>query len=57
MGLAWGVGGLALTPIGWLADRYGLVQVMTYVAFLPLVAAAVLVFYREPARPRASESP
>ncbi len=56
MGLAWGVGGLALTPIGWLADRYGLVQVMTYVAFLPLVAAAVLVFYREPARPRASGS-
>lgn len=52
MGLAWGVGGLALTPIGWLADRYGLLSVMTYVAFLPLVAAAILMFYREPARDR-----
>jgi FSR family fosmidomycin resistance protein-like MFS transporter len=50
MGLAWGVGGIALTPIGWLADRYGLVSVMTFVGFLPLAAAAVLLFYREPKR-------
>lgn len=56
MGLAWGVGGLALTPIGWLADHYGLIRVMTYVAFLPLAAAVVLIFYREPARRRTSES-
>jgi FSR family fosmidomycin resistance protein-like MFS transporter len=52
MGLAWGVGGLALTPIGWLADRYGLVPVMTFVAFLPLAAAFVLLFYPEPPRAR-----
>jgi FSR family fosmidomycin resistance protein-like MFS transporter len=50
MGLAWGVGGVALTPIGWLADRYGLVAVMSFVAFLPLAAAILLLFYREPAR-------
>jgi nitrate/nitrite transporter NarK len=52
MGLAWGVGGIALTPIGWLADRYGLVHVMTVVAFLPLLAAALLLFYREPSLDR-----
>ena len=48
MGLAWGVGGLALTPIGWLADRFGLVAVMTVVAFLPLAAAALMASYSEP---------
>jgi len=47
MGLAWGVGGLALTPIGWLADRFGLIAVMTVVAFLPLAAAGVMACYRE----------
>jgi len=50
MGLAWGVGGVALTPIGWLADRCGLVAVMSFVAFLPLAAAILLLFYREPTR-------
>ena len=48
MGFAWGVGGLALTPIGWLSDRFGLVAVMTVVAFLPLAAAALMASYREP---------
>jgi len=48
MGLAWGVGGIALTPIGWLADRFGLVSVMAFVAFLPLAAAALMALYREP---------
>jgi FSR family fosmidomycin resistance protein-like MFS transporter len=32
MGLAWGVGGLVLTPIGWLADRFSLASVPTGVA-------------------------
>ena len=50
MGLAWGVGAAALTPIGWLADRYGLVPVMRCVAFLPLAAAVLLLFDREPPR-------
>ncbi len=47
MGFAWGVGGLALAPIGWLADRYGLASVMTGVAFLPIIGAAIVLFYRE----------
>jgi FSR family fosmidomycin resistance protein-like MFS transporter len=47
MGLAWGVGGLALTPIGWLADRFGIIAVMTFVSFLPLAAAALMALYRE----------
>jgi FSR family fosmidomycin resistance protein-like MFS transporter len=56
MGLAWGVGGVALTPIGWLADKYGLVAVMSLVAFLPLVAAVLLLFYVEPAKARPATS-
>jgi FSR family fosmidomycin resistance protein-like MFS transporter len=47
MGLAWGVGGLALTPIGWLADRFGLIAVMSVVALLPLIGAIVFLFYRD----------
>lgn len=47
MGFAWGVGGLSLAPIGWLADLYGLVPVMTGVAFLPLIGAVLVLFYRE----------
>ncbi len=50
MGLAWGVGAAALTPIGWLADHFGLVPVMSCVAFLPLVSAGLLLFYRESPR-------
>ncbi len=53
MGLAWGVGGLVLTPVGWLADRFGLSTVMSGVALLPLVAAGLSLFYRE-GRPAAS---
>jgi FSR family fosmidomycin resistance protein-like MFS transporter len=45
MGLAWGVGGAALTPIGWLADSFGLVPVMSAVALLPLAAAALMAFF------------
>ncbi|MBN1857848.1 MFS transporter [Candidatus Bipolaricaulota bacterium] len=48
MGLAWGVGGLALVPIGWLADRFGLISVMTIVSLLPLAAAALMFLYHEP---------
>ena len=47
MGLAWGVGGLALTPIGWLADQYGIIPVMTYVAMLPLIGSSLMFFYKE----------
>ncbi len=47
MGMAWGVAGLALMPVGWLADRYGLVSVMTWMALLPLVAAILALFYHD----------
>lgn len=50
MGLAWGVGGFALTPIGWLADRLGLVPVMSVVALLPLAAAGLMLFYPSAAK-------
>lgn len=29
MGMAWGIAGLTLMPAGWLADRFGLISVMT----------------------------
>jgi len=48
MGLAWGVGGLALAPVGWLADLFGLIPVMSVVSLLPLAAAVLMLFYREP---------
>jgi len=47
MGLAWGVGGLALTPIGWLADHLGIVPVMSVVALLPIAAALLMAFDKE----------
>ena len=57
MGLAWGVGGLALTPIGWLADHVGLITVMSYVAALPLIGFIVMLFYKDasPVPPPAGE--
>ncbi|MFC2099703.1 MFS transporter [Candidatus Bipolaricaulota bacterium] len=47
MGLAWGAGGLALTPIGWLADRLGLIPVMSVVALLPLAGALLMLWYKD----------
>jgi len=47
MGFAWGIGGLALGPLGRLADLYGLVPVMTWIGFLPLLSAILVLFYRE----------
>jgi len=48
MGFAWGVSGLILVLIGRYADLYGLLPVMTGAAFLPLVAGALILFYRDP---------
>jgi len=47
MGLAWGMGGLALTPIGWLSDQLGLIRVMSGVSLLPLLGALLILLYRE----------
>lgn len=47
MGMAWGVGGLTLIPIGWLSDLYGLIPVMTYVSFVCLIGAGLMLLYKE----------
>jgi MFS transporter, FSR family, fosmidomycin resistance protein len=54
MGLAWGVGGLALTPIGWLSDQFGIIPIMSYVSLLPLLAAGLMFFYRDQPVPDAT---
>jgi FSR family fosmidomycin resistance protein-like MFS transporter len=50
LGLSIGLGGLAVTPIGLLAERLSLGTVLTAVACLPLLAAVMMRFL-----PRASE--
>lgn len=47
MGMAWGVAGLTLMPVGFLAERYGLISVMTWIALLPLAAAFLTLFYHD----------
>jgi len=46
MGLAWGVGGVALTVIGHLADIFSLSAVLTLVALLPLISGVLALFFR-----------
>lgn len=41
MGFAWGMGGLSAPFVGLLADRIGIEQTLTAVAFIPLAAAAL----------------
>ena len=41
MGFAWGVAGLLLAALGWFADRFGLVAMLSGVAFAPAVGAAL----------------
>ena len=47
MGFAWGVGGIALIPIGWLSGIYGLIPVMTIVSMLSLLGAGLMLLYKE----------
>ncbi len=47
MGFAWGTAGLALMPVGFFADIYGLGHVMTWIAILPLLAAILSLFYHD----------
>ncbi|MEA3238340.1 MAG: MFS transporter [Candidatus Bipolaricaulota bacterium] len=53
MGMAWGVAGLTLMPVGFLADRYGLISVMTWMALIPLAAAFLAMFYHDAKREEA----
>ena len=41
MGFAWGTGGLSVPFVGMLADRIGIEQTLVFMAFMPLVAAAL----------------
>jgi hypothetical protein len=43
MGFAWGTGGLIVPLVGLAADRIGIEQALTLLAFAPLVAAALAV--------------
>jgi FSR family fosmidomycin resistance protein-like MFS transporter len=54
LGLSIGLGALAVTPIGILAEQYTLGPVLTAVAFLPLVGAFLMRFVP---RPPASTAP
>ncbi len=47
MGFAWGTAGLALMPVGFFADIYGLGNVMTWIAILPFIAAILTLFYHD----------
>ncbi len=44
LGLSIGLGGLAVTPIGLVAERFGLATALTAVACLPLVGAIGMRF-------------
>jgi FSR family fosmidomycin resistance protein-like MFS transporter len=49
LGLSIGLGGVAVTPIGLVAERLGLGQVVSAVACLPLLAALLMRFVPRPA--------
>jgi FSR family fosmidomycin resistance protein-like MFS transporter len=48
LGLSIGLGGLAVAPIGVLAEQYSLGTVLTAIAFLPLVGAILMRFVPRP---------
>ncbi|OGH96790.1 MAG: hypothetical protein A2104_09125 [Candidatus Melainabacteria bacterium GWF2_32_7] len=38
-GFSWGIAGLLLSPIGFLATKYGIATVLTVIAFIPILGA------------------
>ncbi|SVD37539.1 uncharacterized protein METZ01_LOCUS390393, partial [marine metagenome] len=44
LGFSWGVGSLALYPVGWIADQIGLTGALAGLAWLPLVSAIPAFF-------------
>ncbi|HEV7662608.1 MAG TPA: MFS transporter [Chloroflexota bacterium] len=48
LGLSIGLGGLAVTPLGILAEHYGLAAILTAVALLPLLGAVMMRFVPHP---------
>jgi FSR family fosmidomycin resistance protein-like MFS transporter len=43
MGFAWGMGGLTVPLVGFIADRVGIEHTLVGLAFLPLAAAACAI--------------
>jgi FSR family fosmidomycin resistance protein-like MFS transporter len=54
LGLSIGLGGLAVTPIGLLAEHFSLGSVLTIVALLPLLGALLMRFVPHPPAPSAA---
>lgn len=52
LGFSWGLASLSLGPVGWLADRIGVAETLSWLALLPVVPAAVALFL--PHRPGAA---
>jgi FSR family fosmidomycin resistance protein-like MFS transporter len=50
LGLSIGLGGLAVAPIGLVAETIGLGQVVAVAATLPLLAAGIMCFVPKPRR-------
>ncbi|MBT4099757.1 MAG: MFS transporter [Gemmatimonadetes bacterium] len=44
LGFSWGLAGLALGPIGWVADRIGIAETLSWLVLLPLVTSLVALF-------------
>jgi FSR family fosmidomycin resistance protein-like MFS transporter len=56
LGLAMGVGGIATTVFGWLADQFGIPFTLQATFFLPFVASVVFYFIPYPAPQKTSPS-
>jgi len=56
LGLAMGIGGIATTLFGWLADRFGIPFTLQATFFLPLLASAVFYFIPSPEPQKISPS-
>ncbi|MCH8291583.1 MFS transporter [Candidatus Poribacteria bacterium] len=50
MGAAWGVGGLLNIPVGMLADRFGLSNLLDGLAMLPLATSILVIFLKRAQR-------
>ena len=44
LGFSWGLASLALGPIGWVADRIGIAETLSWLVLLPLVTSLVALF-------------
>jgi MFS transporter, FSR family, fosmidomycin resistance protein len=54
LGLAMGIGGIATTVFGWLADQFGISFTLQATFFLPFIASAVFYFIPDPSSRKTS---